>query len=73
MRTNASMDVEIGEIARRVRTTLGCRGEMTPSDIEITVDAPPRSVDFALGWLACEDKVEILDGEGGIKVRLKIN
>jgi winged helix-turn-helix protein DUF2582 len=73
MEPDMSMDAEIGEIARRVQTTLGCRGEMTPSDIQITVDVPPRLLGFALGWLACEDKVEIVDGEDGTKVRLKVN
>lgn len=73
MATNTRNDSEIGEIAKRVQTTLGCRGEMTPLDIEITVDVSTQLLDCALGWLACEDKVEFLNGDAETRVRLKLN
>jgi hypothetical protein len=68
-----NMETQIGEMARRIRTALGSRGEMTPADLEMTVDASPQLLDFALGWLAREDQVEILSEDTGTKIRLKFN
>jgi len=36
-----NVEAQTGEMARRVRTALGNRGEMTPADLEVTVDASP--------------------------------
>ena len=73
MEPEMNMETQIGEMARRIRTALGSRGEMTPADLEMTVDTSPQLLDFALGWLAREDKVEILSEDTGTKVRLKFN
>jgi hypothetical protein len=60
-------------MARRIRFALGSRGEMTPRELEMTVDASPQLLDFALGWLAHEDGVEIVSEDAGTRVRLKLN
>jgi len=64
---------QVDETARRIRIALGRRGEMTPEELEMTVDATPQLLDSALGWLACEGRVELLSGENCMKVRLKFN
>jgi hypothetical protein len=68
-----NVESQIAEMARRVWIALGSRGEMTPAELEMTVDASPQLLDFALGWLAREDKVEILSEDTGTKLRLKFN
>ena len=68
-----SAETQINEMARRIRNVLGSRGEMTLADLEMTVDASPQLLDFGLGWLVRENKVEILSETAGTKVRLKFN
>ena len=68
-----NVQTQIGEMARRIRAALGSRGEMTPAELEMTVDTSPQLLDFALGWLAREDRVEILNEDTGTKVRLKFD
>jgi len=68
-----SAETQIGEMARGIRNVLGSRGEMTLADLEMTVDASPQLLDFGLGWLVRENKVEILSETAGTKVRLKFN
>ena len=68
-----SAETQINEMARRIRNVLGSRGEMTLADLEMTVDASPQLLDFGLGGLVRENKVEILSETAETKVRLKFN
>jgi hypothetical protein len=64
---------EVSETARRIQCALGSHGEMSTHELEMTVDTSPQLLRFALGWLACEDKVEIVSADAETKVRLKFN
>ena len=68
-----SAETQIGKMARGIRNVLGSRGETTLADLEMTADASPQLLDFGLGWLVRENKVEILSETAGTKVRLKFN
>ena len=68
-----NVETQIGEMARRTLIALGSRGEMAPLELEMTIDASPQLLDFALGWLVRNDKVEILTEDLGARVRLKFD
>jgi hypothetical protein len=66
-----NLQTQITDTARRIRIALGARGEMTPEELELTVNASRRMLDSALGWLACEGTVELFREDNFTKVRLK--
>ena len=66
-------ETRIGKMARRIWFALANRGEMTPGELEMTVDTSPQILDLALGWLAREGRVEILAENAGTKGRLQLN
>jgi hypothetical protein len=60
MRPKMNAESQTGEMARKIWNALGSRGETTPTDPEMTVDASPPLLDFTHGWRVRENKVEIL-------------
>lgn len=62
---------EIGETAGRVWNFLNTHGKSSVSAVEKAAKAPKRQVHMALGWLAREDKIELLEENRGLYVALK--
>lgn len=65
------MDSLIGELAGEVWNYLDDKGEVSVSSIGQDLDAPRTKVNMAIGWLACEGKLEFLDSGRGNSVKLK--
>jgi hypothetical protein len=66
-----NLQTQLAETARRIRIALGARGEMTPEELELTVNASRQILDSALGWLACEGIVEMHREDNFTRVRWK--
>lgn len=64
------MQDRIGEIAGDVWHYLEDEGKSSVSGIGKALNAPKSKVDMAIGWLACEDKLEFVDEGRGTYVRL---
>lgn len=62
---------EIGNTAGRVWNFLDAHGKSSVSAVEKGAKAPKRQVHMALGWLAREDKIELLEESRGLYVALK--
>ena len=62
---------QIGETAGQVWRLLESDGPQTLAQIKKKVDAKGDLVNYALGWLAREDKIEILPEKKTIRVQLK--
>jgi hypothetical protein len=61
----------IGKTAGSIYTALEAKGELTLAKLKTTVKSDAFLTDTALGWLAREDKVNILKSGRSIKVSLK--
>jgi hypothetical protein len=57
----ASFVASIGEMAGVVWSTLSEKGSMTMAQLVKAVGEPRDSVMLALGWLAREDKIDIVE------------
>ena len=62
---------KIGTIAGKVWKTLNQQGEMSISALKKTVGAKDSSVDWAIGWLAREDKLTFRMDKNVLKVGLR--
>ncbi len=65
------MIYEIGEQAGVIWKLLDGNGEMTPAQIKKESDATDFVVTAALGWLAREDKIDLVKSGKSVKISLK--
>lgn len=68
---NTEIRAEIGETAGQVWRLLGSEGPQTLAQIKKRVGAKPGYVEYALGWLAREDKIEFTWDKRTCRVTLK--
>jgi Winged helix-turn-helix domain (DUF2582) len=62
---------EVGFTAGRVWHTLSTEGPLTLAQLRKRVDTGGDLVSFAVGWLAREDKVEILPEKRSLRIALR--
>jgi hypothetical protein len=62
---------EIGAVAGAVWHALDANSEMTLARLKKEVMAEGPVFDWAIGWLAREDKIELVREKRSIRVRLK--
>jgi Winged helix-turn-helix domain (DUF2582) len=65
------MQEQTGEIAGIIWQALKTRGELTLRKLQKEVDAPAPVFDWAIGWLAREDKIVITQKQRSFSIRLK--
>jgi len=65
------MNTKVGEAAGNIWHTLSDNGPLTVTQLKTKVNGGGELLNFALGWLAREDKIEILQDKKTIKVSLK--
>ncbi len=67
------MDIswEVGETAGKVWHLLNDQGPLTVTQIRKKLNGSADLLNFAIGWLAREDKVEIQAEKKSLKVQLK--
>jgi len=67
------MDVnnQVGETAGKVWYALSSAGPQTLAQLKKNVNGSGELLSFGLGWLAREDKVEIVPEKKSFRVRLK--
>ncbi len=61
----------VGETAGKIYQALSSGGPQTVSQLRKKVDGSGELVNFALGWLAREDKIEMVQEKKNIHVQLK--
>lgn len=61
----------VGETAGRIWETLSSDGPLTVSQLKKKVNGSGELLNFALGWLAREDKIDIVQDKKAIHVQLK--
>jgi hypothetical protein len=62
---------QVGETAGRVWHLLDEQGPQTLAQLKKRLNGSGEMVTFALGWLAREDKVDILKDKNNLRVALK--
>jgi hypothetical protein len=62
---------QVGETAGRVWHLLNDQGPQTLGQLKKKVNGSGELVNFALGWLAREDKVDISQDKKNLRVALK--
>ena len=62
---------EIGETAGKIWNLLESNGEVGISKLASEINKPNPIVYMGLGWLAREDKVEIVKSKRGTKISLR--
>ena len=62
---------EIGKVAGGIWHALDVNGEMTLAKLKKSVEAEGPLFDWAIGWLAREDKIELMREKRSIRVWLK--
>lgn len=62
---------QVGETAGKIWHTLLSDGPQTVAQLKKKVNGAGDLVNFALGWLAREDKVEIVQEKKTFRVQLK--
>jgi hypothetical protein len=65
------MNEEIGKVAGAIWHALDASGEMTIARLKKEVEAEAPYFDWALGWLAREDKIEISREKRSFRLCLK--
>ena len=65
------MQNEIGETAGKVWQALSDEKPQTVVQLKKKLKAPNELLFFALGWLAREDKVEIVSAQKSFRVQLR--
>jgi len=65
------MNEEIGRMAGAIWHALDANGEMTLARLKKDLDARSPVFDWAIGWLAREDKILLVEGMGARRVCLK--
>lgn len=62
---------KVGESAGKVWHALSTDGPQTVAQLKTKLNGSSEVLNFALGWLAREDKVEITQDKRSFKVKLK--
>lgn len=62
---------KVGETAGKVWSLLNDKGPQTLKEIRRELDVPSELLNFAIGWLAREDKVVIAQEKKTFHLRLK--
>ena len=62
---------KVGEAAGQVWQVLSNEGPLTVTQLKNKLNGTSDVLNFALGWLAREDKVEITQEKKAIRVQLK--
>ena len=65
------MNEEIGAVAGAIWRILDANGEMTLPKLKKEVMAEGALFDWAIGWLAREDKIELMRDKRSIRIWLK--
>jgi hypothetical protein len=67
------MDIssQVGETAGKVWNALSSTGPQTLAQLKKRVNGSGELLSFGLGWLAREDKIEIIPEKRSFRVRLK--
>lgn len=65
------MHEEIGTTAGAIWQALNANGELSLSDLKEQIEAKSPLFEWAIGWLAREDKIVITRHQRGYRVRLK--
>jgi Winged helix-turn-helix domain (DUF2582) len=67
------MDIktQVGEIAGKIWKILSNDGPQTAAQLKKKVGGTSDLVNFALGWLAREDKIDIIQEKKAFRVQLK--
>ena len=65
------MNSQVGETAGKVWQALSSAGPLTLAQLKKKVDGSGEFLSFGLGWLAREDKIEIVPEKKTFRVRLK--
>ena len=65
------MTDEIGAVAGNIWQRLEKGGETSYSALKKNVNAKPPLFDWAIGWLAREDKISIRKDKQTLRIRLK--
>ena len=65
------MSEEIGTMAGAIWQTLEANGEMTLTKLKKELKAGPPLFDWAIGWLAREDKIVLTAEKRSVRVCLK--
>lgn len=61
----------VGETAGKVWQTLSSDGPLTVAQLKKKLDGTGELIPLALGWLAREDKIDILQEKKAVRVSLK--
>lgn len=64
------MKEEIGTLAGAIWKVLDSNGELSLSQLKTRTKAKPPLFDWAIGWLAREDKIALTQQKRSIRVRL---
>ena len=62
---------KVGEAAGIVWQTLSSEGPQTVAQLKTKINGGSEVLNFALGWLAREDKIEITQDKRSFRVKLK--
>lgn len=65
------MQEEIGTVAGDIWNTLNAKGELTITQLRKQVKARQPVVDWAIGWLAREGKVQIKQEKRSVRISLQ--
>lgn len=65
------MQEQTGIIAGAIWEILNAKGELTLGKLKEAVKAPAPVFDWAIGWLAREDKIVIMRKQRSYSIRLK--
>ena len=65
------MQAQVGETAGKIWHVLNDRGPQTLAQLKKGLNGSGELVGFALGWLAREDKISIIQEKKSFKVTLK--
>lgn len=65
------LTADIGVTAGKIWQILSHKGEMSVTALKKAVGSKDALVDWALGWLAREDKIEFRKDKNVVKVELK--
>ena len=71
MRKENFVQEEIGSTAGIIWHALGDKGELSPAQLRRTVNGKTPVFDWAVGWLAREDKIVITRRQRSFCLRLK--
>ncbi len=66
------MKYKIGEMSGKVWQALRRDGEMTISQLKNALSADAFLLNAAIGWLAREDKIEVVKYRNTVKIYLRI-